>query len=189
MVQPAAAWPAIRVSEHHYFKLRWKLLDSCAQVVHFLAAALRLLRDDHVSLSARCFRHALDGAVRGIGSRCQDEKHLVILVIELREGNQIAFEARFDAFARTEYGDTRSVESRIGSRAATREGKPLHALPDHVHTREDLGDHQKIENGLHAGFSITNAPSSHLAGCAGRIAPVNLPRRERACQDAWIWPW
>ena len=149
-MQPGFARAPIRIGEHHYFEVRWKLFDGYAQVVYFFSAIFRLVRDDQVCFWPRGGDDALQNRGGGIGVRSQYKKNFIVLMIKLRERHQVTFQAWFEALTGAEHRDTRRVESRIDQQPAADISKPLQALPDKVGSDSDLHDSQQIEEIFHA---------------------------------------
>ena len=70
-------------------------------------------------------------------------------MIEFGQGDEIAFEARFDTLAGAQHRHARRVEARIREQAAADVAQPLDSLPDEVATHGDLHEREEIEKSFH----------------------------------------
>ncbi len=84
-----------------------------------------------------------------IGLRCQDEKNLVVLMVEFAQRYQVAFQSRFHSFTRTEDSRAGSIEAGVDLQPLLDICEPQNALPEQIDTRSNLQDRQDIKKGFH----------------------------------------
>src|SRR5712691_3252914 len=148
-MQPASSGASIRVREDQHIETRLQSFYADAKIVDLLCATLGLFRDDHVGLWLRLLGYPFSDDISGIGGRSDQEKDLIILVLEFRERQQIALESWLQALARAEHRHSRRVKPRIREHAPPRVTQPLQSVSDQIESQKDLHEGQAIEDSFH----------------------------------------
>lgn len=149
VVQPGFTGAAVGIDKHEDIKFGRKLLDGEAKIVDLFRAIGGRAGDEDVGFDPRTGGDALDDAVSGIGLGGEDEEDFIILMIELAEGNEIAFEAGLHAATGTDDGGARGIKAGVGLQSALDVAQPLNALPKQVETRGHLKKGKNVEQGFH----------------------------------------
>src|SRR5215470_3414708 len=149
-MEPGFSWLAVRVHKDQNFDVGRKLRNGIAEIVDFFPAPDRLTCKEDCGFDARLRGDAFYCAGGRIVFGSENEKELIVLMIELAESNQVAFQTMLQTAAGANDRGTRSVKAGIDHEAAFRIGQPQHALIDEIKPDQDLQGGQNFKNSFHA---------------------------------------